>query len=75
MLSGILSHIGIHLKPEEFHKEVQSLLQDGSPNSDTILLDCRNFYESKIVSILANSFPSIYETLFRRDRVNDELFF
>lgn len=53
MLSGILSHIGIHLEPEEFHNEVQSLLKDGSSNSDTILLDCRNFYESKIVSLLS----------------------
>ncbi|TSK45882.1 Thiosulfate sulfurtransferase/rhodanese-like domain-containing protein 2 [Bagarius yarrelli] len=39
---------GTHLEPDEFHKEVQSLLNDGSSDSDTILLDCRNFYESKI---------------------------
>lgn len=50
-MSGILCHIGTHLEPEEFHKEVQSLLKAGSSNSDTILLDCRNFYESKIVSL------------------------
>ncbi|XP_072524921.1 thiosulfate sulfurtransferase/rhodanese-like domain-containing protein 2 isoform X2 [Salminus brasiliensis] len=39
---------GTHLEPEEFHKAVQSLLEDASSKSDTILLDCRNFYESKI---------------------------
>ncbi|XP_017580347.1 thiosulfate sulfurtransferase/rhodanese-like domain-containing protein 2 [Pygocentrus nattereri] len=39
---------GTHLEPEEFHKQVQSLLEDGSSKIDTILLDCRNFYESKI---------------------------
>ncbi|XP_062857265.1 thiosulfate sulfurtransferase/rhodanese-like domain-containing protein 2 [Trichomycterus rosablanca] len=39
---------GTHLEPKEFHKEVQSLLNNASPNNDTILLDCRNFYESKI---------------------------
>lgn len=50
-LSNILSHIGTHLKPEQFHKEVQSLLKDDSLSSDTVLLDCRNFYESKIVSL------------------------
>ncbi|XP_039260720.2 thiosulfate sulfurtransferase/rhodanese-like domain-containing protein 2 isoform X1 [Styela clava] len=33
---------GKHLTPEEFHMEVQK------KSDDTILLDCRNFYESKI---------------------------
>lgn len=58
MSSGVLSNIGTHLEPEEFHKKVQSLLRDGSSNSDTILLDCRNFYESKIVGFFfkPNSF-------------------
>ncbi|XP_074850591.1 thiosulfate sulfurtransferase/rhodanese-like domain-containing protein 2 isoform X2 [Carettochelys insculpta] len=37
---------GIHLSPEEFHKEVEKYLSQA--HSDTILLDCRNFYESKI---------------------------
>lgn len=40
---------GTHLEPEEFHKEVEAFLSKGDWNSDTILLDCRNFYESKIV--------------------------
>ncbi|XP_067238156.1 thiosulfate sulfurtransferase/rhodanese-like domain-containing protein 2 [Chanodichthys erythropterus] len=43
---------GIHLEPEEFHKEVKAFVENRSSNSDTILLDCRNFYESKIVSSL-----------------------
>nr|XP_033772960.1 thiosulfate sulfurtransferase/rhodanese-like domain-containing protein 2 isoform X2 [Geotrypetes seraphini] len=40
---------GIHLSPEEFHKEVEKYLSmTDQLKSDTILLDCRNFYESKI---------------------------
>ncbi|XP_032274814.1 thiosulfate sulfurtransferase/rhodanese-like domain-containing protein 2 isoform X3 [Phoca vitulina] len=40
---------GIHLSPGEFHKEVEKFLsQANEEQSDTILLDCRNFYESKI---------------------------
>ncbi|XP_042643517.1 thiosulfate sulfurtransferase/rhodanese-like domain-containing protein 2 isoform X3 [Tyto alba] len=40
---------GIHLSPREFHREVEQYLSRASQGqSDTILLDCRNFYESKI---------------------------
>lgn len=39
---------GIHLEPEEFHKEVEAILSKRDSCHDTILLDCRNFYESKI---------------------------
>ncbi|XP_077103655.1 thiosulfate sulfurtransferase/rhodanese-like domain-containing protein 2 isoform X2 [Siphateles boraxobius] len=39
---------GIHLEPEEFHKEVKAFVENQSSINDTILLDCRNFYESKI---------------------------
>ncbi|KAM6105349.1 thiosulfate sulfurtransferase/rhodanese-like domain-containing protein 2 [Pterocles gutturalis] len=40
---------GIHLSPQEFHREVEQYLSQGSQGQgDTILLDCRNFYESKI---------------------------
>lgn len=43
--------LGIHLSPGEFHKEVKKFLSRANQEpSDTILLDCRNFYESKIVS-------------------------
>ncbi|TRY91122.1 hypothetical protein DNTS_020414 [Danionella cerebrum] len=37
---------GQHLEPEEFHREVQTMIEE--QNGDTVLLDCRNFYESKI---------------------------
>ncbi|KAL8202859.1 UNVERIFIED_CONTAM: thiosulfate sulfurtransferase (rhodanese)-like domain-containing protein 2 [Gekko kuhli] len=40
---------GIHLTPKEFHIEVEKYLsQCKKAQKDTILLDCRNFYESKI---------------------------
>lgn len=40
---------GIHLSPGDFHKEIEKLLsQANQEQGDTILLDCRNFYESKI---------------------------
>ncbi|XP_054666792.1 thiosulfate sulfurtransferase/rhodanese-like domain-containing protein 2 isoform X2 [Grus americana] len=40
---------GIHLSPQEFHREVEQYLsQANQGQSNTILLDCRNFYESKI---------------------------
>nr|XP_004658509.2 thiosulfate sulfurtransferase/rhodanese-like domain-containing protein 2 [Jaculus jaculus]XP_045008096.1 thiosulfate sulfurtransferase/rhodanese-like domain-containing protein 2 [Jaculus jaculus]XP_045008106.1 thiosulfate sulfurtransferase/rhodanese-like domain-containing protein 2 [Jaculus jaculus] len=40
---------GIYLSPDEFHKEVEKFLShENQEQSDTILLDCRNFYESKI---------------------------
>lgn len=43
--------LGIHLSPGEFHKEIEKLLsQANQEQGDTLLLDCRNFYESKIVS-------------------------
>ncbi|XP_075067021.1 thiosulfate sulfurtransferase/rhodanese-like domain-containing protein 2 [Mixophyes fleayi] len=38
-----------HLSPEEFHKKVGQYLSAACQGeNDTILLDCRNFYESKI---------------------------
>ncbi|XP_068181047.1 thiosulfate sulfurtransferase/rhodanese-like domain-containing protein 2 [Antennarius striatus] len=39
---------GVRLEPEDFHREVQALVAGGGPSPDTVLLDCRNFYESKI---------------------------
>ena len=51
LVKVVISHLsGVHLEPEEFHKEVEALVAQGDSCSDTILLDCRNFYESKIVS-------------------------
>uniref|UniRef100_A0A8C5SXD1 Thiosulfate sulfurtransferase like domain containing 2 n=1 Tax=Laticauda laticaudata TaxID=8630 RepID=A0A8C5SXD1_LATLA len=40
---------GIRLAPKDFHAEVEKYLSQGhNAQMDTILLDCRNFYESKI---------------------------
>lgn len=47
---------GLHLDPEDFHKEVEALLGEGDSSQDTLLLDCRNFYESKIVSCIFRLF-------------------
>ncbi|XP_040273222.1 thiosulfate sulfurtransferase/rhodanese-like domain-containing protein 2 [Bufo bufo] len=38
----------MHLTPEEFHIRVEQYLSASQEEKDTILLDCRNFYESKI---------------------------
>ncbi|KAG8595197.1 hypothetical protein GDO81_001445 [Engystomops pustulosus] len=37
-----------HLTPEEFHERVEQYLSASQEEKDTILLDCRNFYESRI---------------------------
>ncbi|XP_075681746.1 thiosulfate sulfurtransferase/rhodanese-like domain-containing protein 2 [Rhinoderma darwinii] len=37
-----------HLTPEEFHKRLEQYLSAAQGEKDTILLDCRNYYESKI---------------------------
>ena len=39
--------LGVHLDPEEFHRAVEKHLQS---DRESLLVDCRNFYESKIVS-------------------------
>ena len=39
---------GKHLSPDEFHEAVEKHL--GSKDSTAVFIDCRNFYESKIVS-------------------------
>ncbi|XP_069092646.1 thiosulfate sulfurtransferase/rhodanese-like domain-containing protein 2 [Pleurodeles waltl] len=39
---------GVHLSPEEFHREVEAYLSRSDQAENTILLDCRNFYESRI---------------------------
>ncbi|XP_019372716.1 PREDICTED: thiosulfate sulfurtransferase/rhodanese-like domain-containing protein 2 isoform X1 [Gavialis gangeticus] len=51
---------GIHMSPQEFHKEVEKYLsQANQAQSDTILLDCRNFYESKIGRFQGSLAPDI----------------
>uniref|UniRef100_A0A4W4EYB8 Thiosulfate sulfurtransferase/rhodanese-like domain-containing protein 2 n=2 Tax=Electrophorus electricus TaxID=8005 RepID=A0A4W4EYB8_ELEEL len=64
---------GTHLDPAEFHKEVQSVLEDGSSNSDTILLDCRNFYESKIGQFKNCLAPDIRKFSYFPDYVDKNL--
>ncbi|XP_066525696.1 thiosulfate sulfurtransferase/rhodanese-like domain-containing protein 2 [Hoplias malabaricus] len=64
---------GTHLDPEEFHKEVQSLLEDGSSKNDTILLDCRNFYESKIGQFKNCLAPDIRKFSYFPDYVDQNL--
>ncbi|XP_069486462.1 thiosulfate sulfurtransferase/rhodanese-like domain-containing protein 2 isoform X2 [Ambystoma mexicanum] len=40
---------GVHLSPEEFHSKVREhISRANEAENDTILLDCRNFYESRI---------------------------
>ena len=39
---------GKHLNPEEFHQAVENHLKN--QESTSVFIDCRNFYESKIVS-------------------------
>nr|XP_032809687.1 thiosulfate sulfurtransferase/rhodanese-like domain-containing protein 2 isoform X2 [Petromyzon marinus] len=59
-----VSHLdaGRRLSPEEFHEEVQALLGRDAAESGgggTLLLDCRNFYESKIGRFRGSVAPDI----------------
>ncbi|XP_061690298.1 thiosulfate sulfurtransferase/rhodanese-like domain-containing protein 2 isoform X2 [Syngnathoides biaculeatus] len=68
---------GVHLEPEEFHKEVEALAAEADPSrSDTVLLDCRNFYESKIGQFSHCLAPDIRKFSYFPDYVdrNVELF-
>ncbi|KAM3613060.1 uncharacterized protein V6R79_019536 [Siganus canaliculatus] len=64
---------GVHLEPEEFHKEVQALLAAGDLCNDTILLDCRNFYESKIGQFTQCLAPNIRKFSYFPDYVDQNL--
>ncbi|XP_034038089.1 thiosulfate sulfurtransferase/rhodanese-like domain-containing protein 2 [Thalassophryne amazonica] len=64
---------GIHLEPEEFHKEVEALLAKGDLCDDTILLDCRNFYESKIGHFRQCLAPNIRKFSYFPDYVDQNL--
>ncbi|XP_070543398.1 thiosulfate sulfurtransferase/rhodanese-like domain-containing protein 2 [Ptychodera flava] len=48
---------GGHLTVDEFHDTLQKLNTDG--NQDTVLVDCRNFYESKIGKFTSALAPNI----------------
>nr|XP_002708210.2 thiosulfate sulfurtransferase/rhodanese-like domain-containing protein 2 [Oryctolagus cuniculus] len=65
---------GIHLSPSEFHKEVEKFLsQANQEQSDTILLDCRNFYESKIGRFQGCLAPDIRKFSYFPDYVDKNL--
>ncbi|KAL3060955.1 hypothetical protein OYC64_009213 [Pagothenia borchgrevinki] len=64
---------GVHLEPEEFHKEVEALLAKADESNDTILLDCRNFYESKIGQFTQCLAPSIRKFSYFPDYVDQNL--
>ncbi|CAB1325502.1 unnamed protein product [Coregonus sp. 'balchen'] len=64
---------GTHLEPEEFHKEVEALLSKGDSRNDTILLDCRNFYESKIGQFSQCLAPNIRKFSYFPDYVDQNL--
>ncbi|XP_045886826.1 thiosulfate sulfurtransferase/rhodanese-like domain-containing protein 2 [Micropterus dolomieu] len=64
---------GVHLEPEEFHKEVETLLAKGDLCNDTILLDCRNFYESKIGQFTRCLAPNIRKFSYFPDYVDQNL--
>ncbi|XP_062249577.1 thiosulfate sulfurtransferase/rhodanese-like domain-containing protein 2 [Platichthys flesus] len=64
---------GIHLEPEEFHKEVEALLTEGDLCTDTILLDCRNFYESKIGQFTECLAPNIRKFSYFPDYIDQNL--
>ncbi|MBN3305601.1 TSTD2 protein, partial [Amia calva] len=64
---------GTHLEPEEFHKEVETFLLKGNSSNDTILLDCRNFYESKIGQFTKCLAPDIRKFSYFPDYVDKNL--
>ncbi|XP_056625520.1 thiosulfate sulfurtransferase/rhodanese-like domain-containing protein 2 [Triplophysa dalaica] len=64
---------GTHLEPEQFHMEVKALLENKSSCSDTVLLDCRNFYESKIGQFSHCLAPDIRKFSYFPDYVDENL--
>lgn len=64
---------GTHLEPEEFHREVEALLSKGDSSTDTVLLDCRNFYESKIGQFTHCLAPNIRKFSYFPDYVDQNL--
>ncbi|XP_055488722.1 thiosulfate sulfurtransferase/rhodanese-like domain-containing protein 2 isoform X1 [Leucoraja erinacea] len=64
---------GIHLTPEEFHKKVEALSNSAQVQQDTILLDCRNFYESKIGNFQNCLAPNIRKFSYFPDYIDTNL--
>ncbi|XP_038058117.1 thiosulfate sulfurtransferase/rhodanese-like domain-containing protein 2 [Patiria miniata] len=50
---------GKHLTPSEFHKEMKHSINPETTPRDTMILDCRNFYESKIGQFKGAVTPNI----------------
>ncbi|XP_063045161.1 thiosulfate sulfurtransferase/rhodanese-like domain-containing protein 2 [Engraulis encrasicolus] len=67
------THAGTHLDPEEFHREVETLLTDEEAATHTLLLDCRNFYESKIGQFQQCVAPDIRKFSYFPDYVEENL--
>ncbi|CAI9561634.1 unnamed protein product, partial [Staurois parvus] len=64
----------MHLSPEEFHKRVEQYLSASlHEHKDTILLDCRNFYESKIGQFQNCLAPDIRKFSYFPDYVDQNL--
>ncbi|XP_018410604.1 PREDICTED: thiosulfate sulfurtransferase/rhodanese-like domain-containing protein 2 isoform X1 [Nanorana parkeri] len=64
----------IHLSPERFHKRVEQYLSASlQEHKDTILLDCRNFYESKIGQFQNCLAPDIRKFSYFPDYVDQNL--
>ncbi|XP_068090422.1 thiosulfate sulfurtransferase/rhodanese-like domain-containing protein 2 isoform X2 [Hyperolius riggenbachi] len=63
-----------HLSPEIFHRRVEQYLFEGPPEQkDTVLLDCRNFYESKIGQFQNCLAPDIRKFSYFPDYVDKNL--
>ncbi|XP_043575164.1 thiosulfate sulfurtransferase/rhodanese-like domain-containing protein 2 isoform X2 [Chiloscyllium plagiosum] len=64
---------GIHLTPEEFHRKLEALYNNTQIRKDTILLDCRNFYESKIGNFQHCIAPNIRKFSYFPDYIDTNL--
>uniref|UniRef100_A0A8D0GMZ1 Thiosulfate sulfurtransferase/rhodanese-like domain-containing protein 2 n=1 Tax=Sphenodon punctatus TaxID=8508 RepID=A0A8D0GMZ1_SPHPU len=65
---------GIHLSPKVFHQEVEKYLSHANQANDTtILLDCRNFYESKIGNFQGSLAPDIRKFSYFPSYVDENL--
>ncbi|XP_033989658.1 LOW QUALITY PROTEIN: thiosulfate sulfurtransferase/rhodanese-like domain-containing protein 2 [Trematomus bernacchii] len=64
---------GVHLEPEEVHKEVEALLAKRTRAMTPILLDCRNFMRVKIGQFTQCLAPSIRKFSYFPDYVDQNL--
>ena len=47
--------VGERLSPKEFHERVLEIQKDTLASDTTVLLDCRNYYESRIVRFICRA--------------------